>query len=181
MSLIPPIFCSAAMCVALAGNAFAQSHNHGDQKHHDGTKPHSAMEEKMGHGNAAPGHGEHQMGNDEIPASLDTATSKMSDAGHYKVSISPEHPPVAINALHNWILKIATPAGNPEENATISIDGGMPAHGHGLPTAPRVTKYLGDGKYLIEGVRFNMGGWWQITFDISGTHSDKVGFNIVAQ
>ena len=38
----------------------------------------------------------------------------------------------------------------------------MPQHGHGLPTRPRVTRSLGEGIYEIEGVRFNMGGWWGI-------------------
>ena len=39
------------------------------------------------------------------------------------------------------------------DEAQISVDGGMPQHGHGLPTRPRVTRNLGDGIYEIEGVR----------------------------
>ncbi len=56
----------------------------------------------------------------------------------------------------------------------------MPQHGHGLPTAPQVTKNLGDGRYRIEGVKFNMSGWW--TFEVavdSADGSDSVTFNIV--
>ena len=34
----------------------------------------------------------------------------------------------------------------------------MPEHNHGFPTAPRVTENLGEGDYLLEGMRFNMGG-----------------------
>jgi hypothetical protein len=41
--------------------------------------------------------------------------------------------------------------GEPVENATIAVDGDMPEHGHGLPTCPQVTKYLGNGDYLVEG------------------------------
>jgi hypothetical protein len=63
--------------------------------------------------------------------------------------------------------------------ASITIDGGMPEHGHGLPTKPRVTKNLGDGIYEIEGVRFNMGGWWELTLAISTPDgTDNVTFNL---
>jgi len=55
------------------------------------------------------------------------------------------------------------------DEAQISIDGGMPQHGHGLPTRPRVTRNLGDGIYEIEGVRFNMGGWWEFKLAIAGS------------
>lgn len=65
------------------------------------------------------------------------------------------------------------------DGAAITIDGGMPEHGHGLPTRPRVTSYLGDGIYEIEGVRFNMGGWWEIKLAVdSPLGSDTVTFNL---
>ena len=65
------------------------------------------------------------------------------------------------------------------DDAQISIDGGMPQHGHGLPTRPRVTRNLGDGIYEIEGVRFNMGGWWEFKLAIAGSNgADTVTFNL---
>jgi hypothetical protein len=65
------------------------------------------------------------------------------------------------------------------DDAAIDVDGGMPQHGHGLPTRPRVTRALGGGLYEIEGVRFNMGGWWEFTLAISGTPgADRVTFNL---
>lgn len=69
-------------------------------------------------------------------------------------------------------------AGAPVDGANITIDGGMPQHGHGLPTRPRVTRQLGDGTYEIEGVRFNMGGWWEFRLAIhSPAGDDAVTFN----
>jgi len=54
------------------------------------------------------------------------------------------------------------------------ISGGMDAHGHGLPTSPFVTSYLGQGKYLIEGLLFNMSGEWNLQFAIkSPKFSDR--------
>ena len=64
-------------------------------------------------------------------------------------------------------------------DAQISIEGGMPQHGHGLPTRPRVTRSVGDGVYEIEGVRFNMGGWWEFRLAIAGSRgADTVTFNL---
>jgi hypothetical protein len=65
------------------------------------------------------------------------------------------------------------------DDAAVAIDGGMPQHGHGLPTRPRVTRNLGGGAYEIEGVRFNMGGWWEFRLAITATAgADTVTFNL---
>jgi hypothetical protein len=64
-------------------------------------------------------------------------------------------------------------------DAAIAIDGGMPQHGHGLPTRPRVTKNIGNGAYEISGVRFNMGGWWELKLTITTpAGTDTVTFNL---
>lgn len=66
------------------------------------------------------------------------------------------------------------------DDATIAVDDDMPAHGHGLPTSPRATQYLGNGEYLLEGVRFQMGGEWIIDITItSNGQTDTVQFNIL--
>ena len=69
--------------------------------------------------------------------------------------------------------------GRPVDGATLAIDGGMPEHGHGLPTRPRMTRVLGDGAYEVEGVRFNMGGWWEFKVSITSERgADIVTFNL---
>ena len=50
--------------------------------------------------------------------------------------------------------------------ATISIDGGMKAHGHGLPTAPEVVATDIPGQYEIEGLKFSMPGDWILGFRV---------------
>ena len=68
------------------------------------------------------------------------------------------------------------------ENAEIVVNGGMPQHDHGFPTSPQVTEELGDGEYLVEGVKFNMAGWWEMTLAITANgQSDSITFNIVLQ
>jgi hypothetical protein len=70
-------------------------------------------------------------------------------------------------------------SGQAIDGAQIAIDGGMPEHGHGLPTRPRVTASLGGGVYEIGGVRFNMGGWWEFKLAItSPAGADTVTFNL---
>jgi hypothetical protein len=94
-----------------------------------------------------------------IPADLDVSTSRASAQGVFKATIRPAVDPIPINRLHPWTLHVETPDGKPIENATITADGGMPQHGHGLPSQPQVTKHLGGGDYLVEGMKFQMGGW----------------------
>jgi hypothetical protein len=41
-----------------------------------------------------------------------------------------------------------------------------------------VTQELGDGTYLLEGMKFSMTGWWEIKLAIqSNEDADKVTFN----
>ncbi len=76
-------------------------------------------------------------------------------------------------------IVITDAGGRPVDGAAIVIAGGMPQHGHGLPTRPRVTKSLGGGAYEIEGVRFNMGGWWEFKVVIEAAPgADTVTFNL---
>lgn len=112
------------------------------------------------------------------PGKLDTSTSKTTENRHYFATLLPESKPVRINQMHRWLLTLRTADGEPVEGATIAVDGGMPDHGHGLPTSPGVTRYLGDGRYLVDGVRFNMTGWWQLRFVIAGAEPDRVTFNL---
>ncbi len=115
-----------------------------------------------------------------LPDDLDLATTRATDAGHYMVTVSPENAEYQRNTLHTWIVEIATPEGAPVDGAEILIDGGMPQHGHGLPTNPQMTEALGEGRYKIEGVRFNMRGWWEFKLAITAAGiRDNITFNLV--
>ena len=115
------------------------------------------------------------MSGGSMPAdSLETQTT---ENGHFTVSAVSRLDPVVINETHAWSLHIETADGSPVTDAEIAIDGGMPEHNHGFPTAPRVTENLGEGNYLLEGMRFNMGGVWVLTLEIrSDGQSDTATF-----
>jgi hypothetical protein len=41
---------------------------------------------------------------------------------------------------------------------------------------------VGKGNYRVEGLRFQMGGWWEVTFNISAAaQNDTVTFNLVLE
>lgn len=114
------------------------------------------------------------------PKDLDLALTRPSIDNRYVVTLQPPTKPAAINQLHAWQVKLTSPAGAPVANAQIKVDGGMPQHGHGLPTRPQVTRELPDGGYLIEGMKFSMTGWWEIKLAIDGAKgADRVTFNTV--
>ena len=117
------------------------------------------------------------------PPDLDVSLTRRSVANKYVVTLQPPATPAAINQLHAWQVRLASSAGAPIAHARITVDGGMPQHGHGLPTRPQVTQELPGGTYLIEGMKFSMTGWWEIKLAIDNPDSpegaDKVTFNTV--
>jgi hypothetical protein len=117
-----------------------------------------------------------------IPADLDVSTTRASAQQLFSATILPAATPIPINKLQRWTLHLETPDGQPVNGATIAVDGDMPQHGHGLPTQPQVTQQLGNGDYLVEGMKFQMGGWWVVDFtiDAAGKH-DTVRFNLILQ
>ena len=113
------------------------------------------------------------------PADLDLSRAKASEKGLYQVAIEPENGPLQMGALHSWLLTLKSAAGAPVDDARITIDGGMPQHGHGLPTSPAVSANLGGGKYRVDGVKFTMSGWWELRFAITAAAGgDNVVFNV---
>ena len=118
-------------------------------------------------------------GNVARPAQAEFGTGPRTSASRqFTATLQPDQP-LRPRRMQTVRVAITDAAGTPVDNATIQIDGGMPQHGHGLPTRPRVTRALGNGLYEIEGVRFNMGGWWEFKLAINApSGSDIVTFNL---
>jgi hypothetical protein len=122
----------------------------------------------------------HGSGSSVSTSDLNTDTTRTTNNGAFVISFKSQLDPIAIGSMHSWILHVETADGQPVEGATISVGGWMPEHGHGLPTSPQVTQDLGNGDYLVEGLRFQMGGWWEVKFNISADGvEDNVTFNII--
>lgn len=83
-----------------------------------------------------------------------------------QVEMQSQVQPVPLNQMHSWVITLRSAAGQPLESASILVEGGMPAHDHGLATRPQVTSALGNGRYLLEGVRFHMAGEWLLQLQV---------------
>ena len=116
----------------------------------------------------------------ERPAYLDRSLQRPTQKGAFTVRIESRDSPVPLHRIHRWSVTVADPQGHPVSGATIRVDGGMPEHGHGLPTAPSVQPATPPGSYVIIGMKFSMDGWWELKLDIeAGGVTDRVTFNLV--
>lgn len=115
----------------------------------------------------------------QSPRELDYSRTRSSQSGIYRGTIIVRGDSILTGKLQSWTLHLETANGAPVDAATVSVDGGMPQHGHGLPTKPQVTRALGNGNHLVEGMKFNMGGWWVVKFHVSSTAgNDSLVFNL---
>ena len=106
------------------------------------------------------------------------APTQTSAAQSYRATFAPAGS-IKVGKLHRWNITVTDASGAPVDSARITVDGGMPQHGHGLPTKPIVTEHLGGGQHVIDGMKFHMGGWWVVKLAIDGSKgSDVVTFNL---
>lgn len=114
------------------------------------------------------------------PAGLDLSLQHASQQGRFVVRLEPPATGPALHQMHAWQVRLSAPDGSPVSRADFAFGGGMPQHGHGFPTQPRVTRELGPGVYALEGVKFSMTGWWDMRLDIrAGGIADTAVFNVV--
>lgn len=92
---------------------------------------------------------------------------KTTSSGRLSISLTPTIGPIQVGVIQDWRIAIAQASGSPASDCSVIFTGTMPEHGHGLPTAPRVTGKVG-GTYRLEGVRFSMPGLWRVTVQVSG-------------
>jgi hypothetical protein len=115
----------------------------------------------------------------QSPGELDYSRTRSSENGIYRGTIIVSGDSIPTGRLQSWTLHLETANGAPVDVATVSVDGGMPQHGHGLPTKPQVKRALGNGNHLVEGMKFNMGGWWVVKFHVNSTAgNDSLVFNL---
>ncbi len=114
------------------------------------------------------------------PTDLDLTLQHPSQQGKFLVRMEPPVIDPAINQIHGWQIRLSATDGSAVSKASISFDGGMPQHGHGFPTKPRVTRELSPGVYTLEGVKFSMSGWWDMRLAIKTAEtSDTAVFNVI--
>jgi hypothetical protein len=119
-------------------------------------------------------------GHGNPPAGLDLSLTRPTERGRYVVELAPPDQPVRVNQIQSWRIALRNAAGEPVQGARIEVSGGMPQHGHGLPTQPRVSPDGEPGHYLLQGLKFSMSGWWEIRLSVrSPLGADDITFNTV--
>lgn len=117
-----------------------------------------------------------------VPDDLDLRSEKLTDNGLYNVSFTQEEGQVGVGPITTFLVTVKNNDGQMIDGATILVDGGMPQHGHGLPTQPRQTEMVSSGVYRIDGVKFSMTGWWEFRLAInSSVGDDTITFNVVLE
>ena len=89
------------------------------------------------------------------------------ETASYEATLRPQDGRVIVGEFQPWVLRLLRADGSAEDRASIYVSGGMPAHGHGLPTQPQAGRYLGNGQYRIDGLTLTMRGEWVVAFSVS--------------
>ncbi len=94
---------------------------------------------------------------------------KNSKNNHYRVNLQCDHSPT-LTGFQDCRLILSSKL-KQINNANILLEGGMPKHHHGLPTAPKISWDNVNNYYNINGLKFSMPGAWQLTFLIDKTEN----------
>ncbi len=97
-----------------------------------------------------------------------TPLSVVSARETWRVECTPTPSPIPLN--EHFSLRVRVRPGPESERETLAgihleVDADMPAHGHGINTAPE-TKAIGPGVFEVEGLLFHMPGEWELYLDV---------------
>lgn len=114
------------------------------------------------------------------PNDVEYSLQQPTKNARFVVRMEPPATGVPINAIHEWRIHLRSPDTAPVSRALIEFAGGMPQHGHGFPTKPRVTREVSPGVYALEGIKFNMTGRWEMRLTIQANAvTDTAVFNVI--
>ena len=113
---------------------------------------------------------------------LDLSTRRNSRQKLYRVTVRERPEPVVLNEFQTWLLHVENAEGQPVSGAELNVSGGMPQHGHGLPTQPKIAAAGGPGDYRVDGLEFSMPGWWEVHVHVSkDRREDTATFNLIVE
>lgn len=96
----------------------------------------------------------------------------------YQATLTCAAPP-SVGTFQECRLQVDSPQALPAD-LIIAVDGGMPSHGHGLPTAPQAVPTDKPGEFRIDGLKYSMPGEWVLGFwlhsDTTPAAQDKIVF-----
>ena len=105
---------------------------------------------------------------------------RTSAVGRYVATLEPARP-LRTRQMETVRLIVRDAEGGAIDEAQISIDGGMPQHGHGMNRVPRVAPD-GEGGFGADGLLFHMPGSWQLYFDVTrGPLTERAQVEVVLE
>lgn len=112
-------------------------------------------------------------------ATIQWQASQVSENGLYRAQMDCDTMPET-GPFQNCTVSFTDAEGSTITPETLLIDGGMPLHGHGLPTSPVLTPLNKAGTYRIDGLKYNMSGAWLLGFKIKAAKGEgKIIFDFV--
>lgn len=98
----------------------------------------------------------------------------------YRAGVVEQHGAWEAGASHSWVVRITRADGTPVEDAKLAASVWMPAAEVCSPVRPVASAHLGDGRYQIDGLRFDAPGWWNVPLRVeAGVGIDSLAFNLV--
>ncbi len=121
-----------------------------------------------------------RLAESKIPEDLDLSRVKTGTTFVVRYAAEGPESRVPVAELHAWTVVVEAKDGTPVDGAVLELAADMPQHLHGLGSVPRVTP-LGRGKFRIEGLNFQMPGWWQVVVKVSvrGAPEEALRFDLV--
>ena len=100
--------------------------------------------------------------------------------GIFKVRVASDPGALRISRYEKMLIDVTRASGQPVLDARISVAAKARDVERRMLTMPQLTKNLGSGRYLVEGLLFSMNGSWLLEFHISsGADRDKVLLEVV--
>lgn len=96
---------------------------------------------------------------------VDKGSVVESNGGEYVVTWRSEPAPIPLDEAFDLVVHVR-PREPRAADLALAVDAVMPLHQHGMNVVPDVHA-LGDGRFRVEGMFFQMAGDWEIRFDIS--------------
>ena len=92
--------------------------------------------------------------------------ARVTHKGLYRITV--EAPtPIPTNRFQALSIAVTAADGKPLTEATLAVSASMPQHGHGMLVQPRVSRQPGSGKFLAEGLKFHMPGYWEVKLSVT--------------
>lgn len=91
-----------------------------------------------------------------------------TQVGTWLVTWVADPAPVPLNQPFALVVSVnsALPDGPSVQQVSLSVDGRMPHHRHGMNRVPEITQ-IRPGEFRVENMLFHMPGRWELYFDLS--------------